>query len=55
MNLLLNVLKEDSDDDIVMPEGPRPGDAEQEANSDDEDIPLPEGLPPGSIRTIICI
>ncbi|KAF5375202.1 hypothetical protein D9758_000559 [Tetrapyrgos nigripes] len=35
---------EDSDDDIVMPEGPPPG-AEEEVDSD-EDIPMPDGPPP---------
>ncbi|WOO80127.1 Protein saf1 [Vanrija pseudolonga] len=38
--------EEDSDSDIVMPEGPRPGE-ESDADSDDsDDIPLPEGPPP---------
>lgn len=34
----------DDDDDIVMPEGPPPG-AADEVESDD-DIPMPEGPPP---------
>ena len=36
----------DSDDDIVMPEGPPPG-VEQEPVDSDDDIPMPEGPPPG--------
>ncbi|KZT30948.1 hypothetical protein NEOLEDRAFT_1153365 [Neolentinus lepideus HHB14362 ss-1] len=35
----------DSDDDIIMPEGPPPGANESDVDSDD-DIPMPEGLPP---------
>ncbi|KAF9654117.1 hypothetical protein BDM02DRAFT_3177050 [Thelephora ganbajun] len=35
----------DSDDDIVMPEGPPPGVEEEPVDSDD-DIPMPEGPPP---------
>jgi len=35
----------DSDDDIVMPDGPPPGQDEREDDSDD-DIPMPEGPPP---------
>ncbi|KAI0652305.1 WW domain binding protein 11-domain-containing protein [Trametes meyenii] len=35
---------EESDDDIVMPEGPPPEDADPEVS--DEDIPMPEGPPP---------
>ena len=38
--------EEDSDDEIVMPEGPAPG---EDADSDDsDDIPLPAGPPPGA-------
>ena len=36
----------DSDDDVVMPEGPPPGVQEEHVDSDD-DIPMPEGPPPG--------
>ncbi|KAF7964738.1 hypothetical protein HWV62_3398 [Athelia sp. TMB] len=36
-------MEEDSDDDVIMPEGPPP---EEEDDSDD-DIPMPEGPPPG--------
>jgi hypothetical protein len=36
----------DSDDDIVMPDGPPPGVEEEPVDSDD-DIPMPEGPPPG--------
>jgi len=36
----------DSDEDIVMPEGPPPGGEEEPVDSDDE-IPMPEGPPPG--------
>lgn len=37
---------QDSDDDIVMPEGPPPG-VEEESVGSDDDIPMPEGPPPG--------
>lgn len=40
----------DSDDDLVMPEGPAPGDESEDESSDDsddsDDIPMPEGPPP---------
>ena len=39
-------LTPDSDDDIIMPEGPPPGVEEEPVDSDD-DIPMPEGPPPG--------
>ena len=39
----------DSDDDIVMPEGPPPGVEEEPIDSGD-DIPMPEGPPPGNER-----
>ena len=40
---------QDSDEDIVMPEGPPPGPLLGENDQlveDDEDIPLPDGPPP---------
>ena len=43
---LTSCLTVDSDDDIVMPEGPPPGLEEEPVDSDD-DIPMPEGPPPG--------
>lgn len=36
----------DSDDDILMPDGPPPG-VEGETVDSDDDIPMPEGPPPG--------
>ncbi|KAI0077454.1 hypothetical protein K474DRAFT_1088865 [Panus rudis PR-1116 ss-1] len=36
---------EDDDDDVIMPEGPPPGEGESDEDSDD-DIPMPEGPPP---------
>ncbi|KAH9858235.1 WW domain binding protein 11-domain-containing protein [Lenzites betulinus] len=35
--------EEESDDDIIMPEGPPP---EEESDDSDDDIPMPEGPPP---------
>ena len=44
---------EDTDDDIVMPEGPPPGMSKEEEEEDtDDDIPMPEGPPPGSARKL---
>jgi hypothetical protein len=37
----------DSDDDIVMPAGPPPAQANDEDEDSDDDIPMPEGPPPG--------
>jgi hypothetical protein len=40
----------DSDDDLVMPEGPAPGEQSESESSDDsdesDDIPMPDGPPP---------
>ena len=44
LSQLLRIVVADSDDDIVMPTGPPPGQGE-EVDSDD-DIPMPEGPPP---------
>ena len=41
---------EDSDNDIVMPEGPPPGASSGELQNDsDDDIPMPKGPPPSTI------
>lgn len=40
---------EDTDDDILMPEGHPPGTSKEEEEEDtDDDILMPEGPPPGS-------
>jgi hypothetical protein len=45
---LTSLCAEDTDDDILMPEGPPPGVAKKEEEEDtDDDIPMPEGPPPG--------
>ncbi|KAI9510822.1 WW domain binding protein 11-domain-containing protein [Russula earlei] len=45
--------EEDTDDDILMPEGPPPGMSKEEEEEDtDDDIPMPEGPPPGSASSI---
>ncbi|KIK96559.1 hypothetical protein PAXRUDRAFT_138211, partial [Paxillus rubicundulus Ve08.2h10] len=45
---------EDSDEDIVMPEGPPPTAAMGGAESDsDDDIPMPEGPPPSVVQTSV--
>ncbi|KAG9314161.1 WW domain binding protein 11-domain-containing protein [Chiua virens] len=46
---------EDSDEDIIMPEGPPPGaDLEDSENGSDDDIPMPEGPPPSTIPSAPC-
>ncbi|KAF8140484.1 WW domain binding protein 11-domain-containing protein [Boletus edulis] len=41
----------DSDEDIVMPDGPPPGTSQEDGS--DDDIPMPEGPPPGSIPDVL--
>jgi hypothetical protein len=46
---LIYIDAEDTDDDILMPDGPPPGASREEEEEDtDDDIPMPEGPPPGS-------
>lgn len=46
---LISIYAEDTDDDILMPDGPPPGASREEEEEDtDDDIPMPEGPPPGS-------
>lgn len=50
----LSDMLKDSEDDLIMPEGPPPGPAppgEGEDEDSDEDIPMPEGPPPGQEPT----
>jgi hypothetical protein len=35
------------DDDVIMPEGPPPGTANNDEEDSDDDIPMPPGPPPG--------
>lgn len=42
---------EDSDEDIVMPEGPPPDAGLEDSESSDDDIPMPEGPPPNSVSS----
>jgi hypothetical protein len=36
----------DDEDDVMLPDGPPPGQEESSSSSDSDDIPMPEGPPP---------
>lgn len=44
----------DTDEDIIMPQGPPPGnDLEKDVNDSDDDIPMPEGPPPNVAQSTV--